>query len=435
MIERYSSPLMKSIWSDQNRFNIWLRIEILVCRSWAKLGKIPKKSLKNIELKANFDIEKINLLEKTVKHDVVAFIKTVSEYIGEDAKYLHIGLTSSDILDTCLSVQLLKSSDILILNCEAILETLECLANKYKNYVMIGRTHGIHAEPITFGLKMALWYEEMKRNHKRLLTARETIRVGKISGAVGTFANCPPEIESYVCYSLGLNPDPISNQIIQRDRIAEFMTTLAIIGASIEKFALEIRNLQRTEVGEVEEGFTAGQTGSSAMPHKKNPITPEKLCGLSRILRVNAIASLENVALWHERDISHSSVERIICPDSTSLLHHMLTKFNCLMKNLNVNNHKMVQNIGITNGLIFSQIVLLKLMELGMERMDAYLLVQRNAMRSINGHSNFKDLLKSDSDITTLLMPHEIDNMFTLSSLNAYHLKHLEDIYSRVFRK
>jgi len=429
MIPRYTRPEMGSIWEPENKFRIWLQIEIFACEAWAKLGVIPRNALKVIQEKAAFDINRIDKIEQKVKHDVIAFLTSVSEYVGEDARFIHLGMTSSDVLDTCLGVQLTQSSDILIRDCTALLEALKKKAFQYRLAVMIGRSHGVHAEPITFGLKMALWYAEMERNLERLLRAKETIRVGKISGAVGTFANCPPEIEAYVCEKLGLKPAPVSTQIIQRDRLAEFFTTLAVIASSIDKFALEIRHLQRTEVLEAEECFTAGQKGSSAMPHKRNPIVSEQMCGLARLVRSNAQAALENVALWHERDISHSSVERIICPDTTILLDHMLNRFTRLIEHLIVYPDRMKENLEHTGGLIYSQRVLLELVKRGISREDAYRIVQRNAMKAWQKKGDFRKLLERDPALKQVICEGDLDNAFSLH----YHLQHIDTIFGRVF--
>jgi adenylosuccinate lyase len=429
MIPRYTRPEMGRIWEPENKFRIWLQIEILACEAWAEIGAIPQKALKAIKEKAGFDIKRINEIEEKVKHDVIAFLTSVSEYVGEEARFIHLGMTSSDILDTCLGVQLTHASDILIQDCRMLLEALKKKTFQYHSAVMIGRSHGVHAEPITFGLKMALWYAEMERNLVRLERARDVVRVGKISGAVGTFANCPPEIEAYVCEKLGLTPAPISTQIIQRDRLAEFFTTLAIIASSIDKFALEIRHLQRTEVLETEECFTAGQKGSSAMPHKRNPIVSEQMCGLARLIRSNAQAALENVALWHERDISHSSVERIICPDTTILLDYMLHRFTRLINNLIVYPERMKENLELTGGLIYSQRVLLELVKRGIGREEAYHIVQRNAMKAWEKKGDFKDLLEKDPSLKKFMIEGDLENAFSLD----YHLQHVNTIFKRVF--
>ncbi|MEW5804021.1 MAG: adenylosuccinate lyase [bacterium] len=429
MIERYTLPDMGRIWEPQNRFQTWLKIEIWAVEAWAQLGEVPKEAVEKIKKGARFEIARIHEIEKEVKHDVIAFLTAVSENLGEESHFLHMGLTSSDMLDTSLALLLVEASDLLIQGVEKLLAVLEQKAMHYKSAVMIGRSHGIHAEPVTFGLKMALWHAEMKRNLKRLHQAKKTIAVGKISGAVGTFANVPPEVEVYVCQKAGLRPAAISTQVIQRDRHAEFFTTLAIVGASIEKMATEIRHLQRTEVLEVEEAFTKGQKGSSAMPHKRNPVVSEQMCGLARILRANAMAALEDVALWHERDISHSSVERIIAPDSTILLDYMLTKMTQLIENLMVYPDRMKKNLESTGGLIFSQRVLLQLVAKGVLREDAYRIVQQNAMKAWQGEETFQELLSKDPQVLQYLSPQELSACFDLS----YHLKHIDTLFHRVF--
>ncbi len=429
MIPRYTRPQMGRIWEPENKFKIWLQIEILVCEAWVEIGLIPQKALDVIKEKAGFNIERIEEIEKDVKHDVVAFLSCVAEYVGDEARYIHFGLTSSDILDTCLGVQLTQASDILIEDCAGLMNVLKEKALKYRSAIMIGRSHGIHAEPITFGLKLALWYAEMERNLERLKRAKEAVRVGKISGAVGTFANCPPQIEAYVCNELGLKPASISTQIIQRDSIAEFFTTLAVVASSIDKFATEIRHLQRTEVLEVEESFAHKQKGSSAMPHKKNPVVSEQMCGLARLIRSNAQAALENVALWHERDISHSSVERIICPDTTILLDHMLVRFTKLMDNLVVYPDRMKANLEKTGGLIYSQRVLLEMAKRGIARDKAYRIIQRNALKAWQGKGIFKELLANDPAIKPVLTKGDLENSFSLH----FHLQYINTIYKRVF--
>lgn len=431
MIERYSLPEMAKIWSEENKIKKWLLVEILVCEALAELGEIPKSAVKNIKKKARFNVKRINQIEKKTKHDVIAFLTNVAEYVGKDSRYIHLGLTSSDMLDTALAIQLKEASDILLKDLNHLTNVLKEKAFQYKNTIMIGRSHGIHAEPITFGLKIALWYEEFRRNTTRMKRAKEVISYGKISGAVGTFANIDPRVEEYVCSKAGLNPAPISNQIIQRDRHAEYIATLAVIAGSLEKIALEIRHLQRTEVLEAEEPFTTGQKGSSAMPHKRNPIISEQICGLVRIIRGNSMAAYENIALWHERDISHSSVERVILPDSTILLNYMLNKTINLLKNLVVYPENMKKNLQKTQGLIFSQRVLLELVKKGVSREAAYKIVQRNAMRTKENAKNFKNLLLADKEIHKNLSEKDIDSIFSVK----YHLKHLDTIFKRVFGK
>jgi len=429
LIKRYSREEMASIWSPENRFQKWLDIEVLVCEALANLGKIPVESFNNIAANAGFDTGRIEEIEKTVKHDVIAFLTSVSEKVGEDARYIHMGLTSSDILDTSLAVLLKEASDLIIRDIEHLLTVLRKKAFQYKDTLMIGRSHGIHAEPITFGLKMALWYQEMARNRERMIRAKDAISYGKISGAVGTFSFIDPFVEEYVCGKLGLKPAPVSTQIVQRDRHAEYFSTLAIIASSIDKFATEIRLLQRTEVREVEEFFSPGQKGSSAMPHKRNPVLSENLSGLGRLVRSHAMSSLEDVALWHERDISHSSVERVIAPDATILLDFMLNRFTGIMEQLLVYPDRMLSNLNMTRGLIFSQMVLLKLIEKGMSRENAYAVVQTNAMKSWEEGVEFKKLLLEDSEVMSYLNPEDIDHTFKVENF----LVHVGYIFTRVF--
>jgi adenylosuccinate lyase len=420
---------MSAVWSPQSRYRTWLDIEILACEAMARLGAIPKKSLQNIRKKADFDIDRIDEIEKTTKHDVIAFLTSVTEKVGADGRFIHMGLTSSDILDTSLAVLLKEAADILLEEIDRILETLKAKALAHKNTVMIGRSHGIHAEPVTFGLKMALWYQEMVRNRVRLLRARETIAYGKISGAVGTFSFINPAVEAHVCRKLGLKPAPVSSQIVQRDRHAEYFSTLAIIASSLDKFAQEIRLLQRTEVREAEEYFSPGQKGSSAMPHKRNPILSENISGLARLMRSYALAALEDVALWHERDISHSSVERVIGPDATILLDFMLSRFNGLAAKLVVYPDRMLANLDMTHGVIFSQMVLLKLIEKGMSREAAYAVVQKHAMRSWEEGRPFRQLLLKDRDVMACMTQREIDAVFDVNNF----LGRIDFIFERVF--
>jgi len=429
LIPRYSRDKMTYIWSPENRFQKWLDIEILACEALAAQGKVPAESLNTIKEKAGFDIQRIDEIEKTVKHDVIAFLTSVSERVGEDARYIHMGLTSSDILDTSLAVLLKEAAELLIADLDDLLSALKDKAFEYKNTIMIGRSHGIHAEPITFGLKMALWYQEMKRNRVRLVSAQETISCGKIAGAVGTFSFIDPGVETYVCEKLGLKPAPISTQIVQRDRHAEYFTTLAITASSLEKFSTEIRHLQRTEVREAEEFFSPGQKGSSAMPHKRNPVLSENLTGLARLMRSYALAAMENVPLWHERDISHSSVERVAAPDATILLDFMLSRFTGVVKNLLVYPERMLANLNMTRGLVFSQMVLLKCIETGMSREDSYALVQRNAMKSWSEGLDFKQLLLEDKQVMSSLSREDIDGVFRLENF----LGHVDFIFGRVF--
>lgn len=429
MIERYTVPEVARIWEDDYKFSLWLKIELLVCEAYNKLGVIPSSALERIKKNATYGgAERVKEIEKETRHDVVAFIKAVGESIGEDARYLHLGLTSSDLLDTTLSLQLRDSGNIILKDLEDVIEIVRDKAKRYRDITMIGRTHGVHAEPITFGFKLAGWIAELERNRNRLISAIEEISVGKISGAVGTYAEVPPEVEAYVCEKLGLRNDTVSTQVISRDRYAFFLSTLAILGASLERFAMEIRHMARTEVREVEEGFARGQRGSSAMPHKKNPITAEQICGLSRILRSNLIASLENIALWHERDISHSSVERIIMPDSTILTSYLLRKFGQLVRDLVVYPENMEKNLRLTGGLYNSQRVLLALMNKGLTRDDAYEIVQRNALKAWNLNRPFYEILWEDEDIRRYLTEEELRECFN----DEEYRKNLGVIYRRV---
>ncbi|MCS5620874.1 MAG: adenylosuccinate lyase, partial [Nitrospinaceae bacterium] len=390
---------MAAIWEPDNKFKIWLKIEVLACEALAKKREIPKSALKDIQTKSRFDVERIDEIEREVKHDVIAFLTCVAEHVGESARYMHMGMTSSDVLDTALAVQLKQSANLILKELSVFKDVLERQAKKYKLTPTIGRSHGIHAEPLTFGLKIANWYEEIKRNMDRLKRARQGIAYGQISGAVGTFACIDPDVEEYVCSKLGLKPAPVSSQIIQRDRHAEFFATLAILAGTIEKIATEIRHLQRTEVLEAEEFFSSGQKGSSAMPHKRNPVVSEQMCGLARVVRANAFAAMENMPLWHERDISHSSVERVIGPDSAILIHYMLKKMTSMMDRLIVYPENMMRNLENTGGLIFSQSVLLALVRKGITREEAYKLVQKNAMQSWTQEKDFLTLLKKDKGI------------------------------------
>jgi len=429
LISRYSRPEMSSLWTDEAKYANWLRVEIAVCEAWADYGRIPAKAVKAIKKKAGFDVDRINELEKELKHDVISFLTSVAEHVGEESRFIHLGLTSSDVLDTAFGLQLRDASDILIKDIENVLKVLKKQAYEHKDTVMIGRTHGIHAEPKTLGLVFALWYDEMRRNLERMTRAREVISVGKISGAVGTFANVPPDIEEDACRRLGLKPAAISTQIIQRDIHAEYFSTLSIIASTIEKIAVEIRHFQRTEVLELEEPFTEGQKGSSAMPHKRNPVLSENLCGLSRLVRSYSVSALENVPLWHERDISHSSVERVIGPDGTILLDFMLHRLGHLLDGLQVYPENMEKNIWLTQGLVFSQKVLLKLVEKGLSREDAYKLVQKNAMKTWKEKEDFKNLLTQDPDISRSLSNEEIEECFDVKA----DLKNIDRIFERVF--
>jgi len=422
---------MATIWEPENKFKIWLEVEVLACEALAKKGEIPKSALKDIQTKSQFNVERIDEIEKEVKHDVIAFLTCVAEHVGESARYMHMGMTSSDVLDTALAVQMKQAATLILKELTAFKKVLERQAKKHKLTPTIGRSHGIHAEPLTFGLKIANWYEEVKRNIDRLKRARQTIAYGQISGAVGTFACIDPDVEEYVCAKLGLKPAPVSSQVIQRDRHAEFFSTLAIIAGTIDKIATEIRHLQRTEVLEAEEFFSKGQKGSSAMPHKRNPIVSEQMSGLARIVRANAFAAMENIPLWHERDISHSSVERVIGPDSTILIHYMLRKMTKLMDGLIVYPDNMMRNLEKTGGLIYSQSVLLALVRKGITREEAYKLVQKNAMQSWTTGKDFLKLLKKDKAIIKLLSVAEIDKTFKLKT----QFKNIDRIFKRVFTK
>jgi adenylosuccinate lyase len=418
MIPRYTREEISSIWSDENKFKIWLEIEILACEAQNKLGLIPDSSLKNIKAKAKFNVKRILKIEETVKHDVIAFLTNVAEYVGIDSRFVHMGMTSSDILDTTLSVQMKQAGKILMNELLKIKNLLYKKAKKYKYLTEIGRSHGVHAEPITLGLKFALWYDENNRNIDRLKRAIDVISVGQISGVVGTYEHLSPDVEKYVCKKLGLKTPKISTQILQRDRHAEYSTTLAIIASCIEKYTTEIRHLQKTETLELEEYFSKGQKGSSAMPHKKNPIICERLSGLARVLRGNTLASFENIALWHERDISHSSVERIIIPDSTILLDYILHLFKQVIGKIVVYNDNIKKNLELTNGIIYSQKVMLKLIEKNMKREDAYKYVQNIAMKCWEKKTRFYDLLSEDKNVMKYLSEKELKDIFDYRILN-----------------
>ena len=428
MIERYSRPEISAIWSDENRLRIWLDIEILAVEAHVKLGKVPAEALKVIKEKANFDVARVKEIEDTVKHDVIAFLTNVAEYVGEPARYIHLGMTSSDILDTALSVQMKQAGEIILKALEKLRDTIAVRAKEHKYSVCIGRTHGIHAEPTTFGLKLALWYEETKRNITRFKAALENISYGIISGAVGNYQHIDPFVEQFVTEKLGLKADPISTQIIQRDRHAEYLCTLAIIASSLDKFATEIRHLQKTEVYEAEEYFSKGQKGSSAMPHKRNPITCERVSGLARLLRANSIIGLENIPLWHERDISHSSVERVVLPDSTIAMDYMLYIFTNVVEKMFVYPENMIKNLNITGGLFFSEGILLALTGKGLSREDAYKLVQRNAMKVWEQGADFKAEVMGDQDIRKNLSVEEIETIFDLKKCT----KNVDVIFERL---
>ncbi len=429
MIPRYSREKMTAIWSQENKYQKWLDVEVAACEAMVKLGKVPAGAVENIKAKAVINVARIDEIEKITKHDVIAFVSSLTEVIGEDGRFIHMGLTSSDVLDTALAVQLKEAGELLLADLDQLLVVLKKRAFEHKKTLMIGRSHGIHAEPITFGLKMALWYQEMQRNRERLVRAKETVSYGKIAGAVGTFSFIEPFVEEYVCEKLGLKPAPVSSQIVQRDRHAEFFTTLAIIASSLDKFAQEIRLLQRTEVREAEEYFSPGQKGSSAMPHKRNPVLSENISGLARLVRSYAVAALEDVALWHERDISHSSVERVIGPDATVVLDFMLGRFTGMMDKLVVYPERMLANLNMTHGVIFSQMVLLSLIEKGTTREDAYAIVQKNAMQSWHEGIEFKSLLAKDEIVNKYLAQKDLDDIFNVNNF----LKNLDFIFKRVF--
>lgn len=429
MIPRYTRPEMGRIWSDENRFSKWLEVETVTAEVEAEAGIIPKSSARAIRRRGRFEVDRIHAIEREVKHDVIAFTTNVSSHVGRAGRYLHYGLTSSDVVDTAQSLLVAEASRLLLDGHARLGKALKKRAFEFRDTPMVGRTHGVHAEPITFGLKLANWYAENRRNTERLRRAAEEMRVGKLSGAVGTYAHLSPAIEAKVCRRLGLDPAPVSSQVIQRDGHAYYLSTLAVSAASLEKIALEIRGLQRTEVREVEEAFAAGQKGSSAMPHKRNPVTAEQICGLARVVRSNAQAALENVALWHERDISHSSVERIILPDSTILLDYMLAKTAWLIESLLVYPERMRENLEMLRGLVFSGQLLLDLAEAGASREDAYRWVQRNAMRVWKTRQDFRTLVASDPDIRRTLTPREVTSAFSLDQ----QLRHVRRIFRRVF--
>jgi len=429
MIPRYTRPDMAKIWEPENRFRIWLEIETLACEAQAELGVIPREAVPVIREKGNFNIERIDTIEAEVKHDVIAFLTSVAEFVGPEARFIHQGMTSSDVLDTCLSVQMVQAADELLADMDMLLDSIRVRAMEHRETVCMGRSHGIHAEPVTFGLKLATWYAEMDRNRTRLRAARENIATGAISGAVGTFANIDPFVEQYVCEKMGLKPEPVSTQVIPRDRHAEYFCTLSIIASSMERIAIEIRHLQRTEVLEAEEQFTKGQKGSSAMPHKRNPILSENLTGQARYIRSFCIPALENVALWHERDISHSSVERYIAPDATVALDFSLRRMNGLIRNLVVYPENMLRNLNQMKGLVFSQKILLDLTQSGVSREDAYRLVQKNAMKVWEEGKDFQTELLADSEVVGALGEDKIRESFDLN----YHLKHVNTIFKRVF--
>jgi len=429
MIDRYSRPGMAAIWTLENKYKTWLEVEILAAEAWAEIGAIPGKAAEDIRKSAAFETERIAEIEEKTRHDVIAFLTNVAEHIGPSARYLHWGLTSSDMLDTASAVIFKQALEIIIDDVDALLDVIKRRAFEHRDTVMVGRSHGIHAEPITFGLKLAIWYDEMRRNRRRLENAKETISCGKLSGAVGTFAHADPWIESYVCEHLGLKPAPASSQIIQRDRYAEVFCALAVLASSVEKIATEVRHLQRTEVLEAEEYFRPGQKGSSAMPHKRNPVLSENLCGLARLVRSYTIPALENVTLWHERDISHSSVERVTGPDAFIGTDFMLSRLTGILDNLIVYPARMEHNLNMLKGLVFSQQVLLTLTQKGVSREESYRIVQKQAMEVWEGNGTFKERLLADQDLTKYLTPKEIEAIFNIN----YHLKHVNTIFERVF--
>ena len=427
MIERYTNPEMGNIWTLQHEFEVMLDVEIAACEAMAELGEIPKEAARNIREKAHFELDRVKEIEKETNHDIIAFLTNVAEYVGDDSKYIHKGLTSSDVKDTALGIMMKKSAELIIDDLKKFREVLKRRAAEFKHTVCIGRTHGIHAEPMTFGLKLALWMNEIDRDIERVEHAKKIVSVGKLSGAVGTYSNINPKIEELVCQKLGITPAPLATQVIQRDRHAEYMTTLAIVASSFEKFATEIRNLQRTDIREAEEYFSPGQKGSSAMPHKRNPITCERIAGMARLVRGNALASMENIALWHERDISHSSVERVILPDSTINVDYCIKKFTNIIDKLLVYPDAMMENLNKTGGLIFSQRILIALVSKGVLREDAYRWVQRNAMKRWLEKEDFKTNISKDEDVVKYLSQDEIDECFKVD----YFLRHVDMIMAR----
>ena len=427
MIDRYSRPRMKQVWSEENKYGKWLQVELAVCEAWAEEGVIPRQDMERLRC-ASYNHQRMEQIFQTTRHDVTAFLSSVTEALGEEGRWLHLGLTSSDIIDTALGLQLVEAAHLLTQDIDELRDALKAAAMAYRDTPMMGRTHGVHAEPITFGLKLSLWWDEMGRQLERLRQAQHSLAVGKISGAVGTHATVPPGVEDRVCHRLGLEAAPVSSQIVQRDRHAHFVTTLALVGSSLEKFATEIRSLQRSEIREVEEPFGEGQTGSSSMPHKRNPELSERICGLARLIRGHSVTALENVALWHERDISHSSAERIILPDSCLALDYMLDLFTQVIQGLRVYPQRMLQNMEATRGLVFSQRVLLSLVEKGLPREGAYELVQRNAKRSWDEDMDFRELIKSDAGVTSYISPDELGELFEY----GYYLRFVDDTFRRV---
>ena len=428
MIERYSLPEMVQIWSEENKYRIWLDIELAACRAWAKLGKIPESDLKKIEENVRLDVNRIKEIEKVTRHDILAFVEAINETLGSESKYIHMGLTSNDVKDTALAIQMKQAGELILKELNRLRDKLAEEALLHKETIMIGRTHGVHGEPITWGLKLLIWHEEVKRHITRMEDVLKVVSIGKISGAVGTYASINPRVEELACQELGLEVAPISNQVLQRDRHADFICTLALIAASLEKFATEIRNLQRTEILEVEEGFRKGQKGSSAMPHKKNPIICERISGLARVVRGNVIPALENISLWHERDLTHSSVERVILPDSSILVHYMLNQFIMVMDELVVNKERMEENLERTHGLVFSQRVMLALVDKGLSREEAYALAQRNALKAWDTRRSYRVLLQEDEEILAHLSKEELERIFDYKLF----LKELDYIYEKL---
>jgi adenylosuccinate lyase len=431
MIRRYTHPEMGRIWSDQRKYETWLQVEIAAAEAMAREGIVPQDAARDIRERSRFDVERIEAIEQTTQHDVIAFTTAVAEHVGPSARWLHFGLTSSDVIDTAQALQMREACDLILRGIDELMRAVQARADEHRRTPMIGRTHGVHAEPMTFGLKLALWYAELGRDVSRLRRARDVISVGKLSGAVGTFAHLPPSIEAEVCRVLELQPAPVASQVIQRDRHAELLSALAITASSLEKFALEIRGLQKTEIGEVEEPFGKGQKGSSAMPHKRNPIGCEQIVGLARLLRGNVVAAMENNALWHERDISHSSVERVILPDSFIALDHMLRRLTRIVAGMIVYPERMRENLERSRGVVFSGTVLLELAQRGVSREQAYEWVQRNAMRAFHEQRDFKALLQADADVTRALSPEDIDRAFDLNA----QLRYVDHIFDRVFQE
>ncbi|MDH5756455.1 MAG: adenylosuccinate lyase [Nitrospinota bacterium] len=429
MISRYTQPEMQRIWNLENRYGAWMNVELMICEAWAEEGVIPQEALRTIRWKASFDIDRVAELEGDLRHDMLAFLSNLAENVGEEARYIHLGVTSSDVVDTAQNLLMVEAMNVILEKVDKLLVVLKRQAMAYKDTVCIGRTHGVHGEPTTFGLKIAVWYSEMQRNKERLERARETVRVGMISGAVGTYATIPPSVEKYTCEKLGLKTPAISNQVLQRDRHSEYLSALAITAGTLEKMAVEVRHLQRTEVLEAEEPFTEGQKGSSAMPHKRNPVTAENITGLSRVVKANAQVAFDNQALWHERDISHSSAERVVIPDSTTLVDTMLHKMIFILDGLNVYPDRMLENMERTNGLIFSQRMLLELTQTGMSREDAYMIVQRAAMRCWKEKAQFMDLLLAEPKVRGSLSKERIEECFDIT----YYLKHVDYIFKQVF--